>query len=122
MFGGILELVPLFGEVSVLGRIIYLVVESGSVPRILQVGRNGDTFLYDLFPDGLGRVKHSAGVDLLDFGFAGSFVLLETMGFGKRGIASLAGKASTVFGQVLSVTELTTVQVKSEGGLALSFG
>ena len=44
------------------------------------------------------------------------------MGFRKRGIASLTGKASTVFSQVLYVTEVTTVQVESEGGLALWFG
>ena len=44
------------------------------------------------------------------------------MGFGKQGIASLTSKASTVFGQVLDVTEMVIVQVESEGGLALSFG
>ena len=44
------------------------------------------------------------------------------MGFGKQGIASLTSKASTVFGHVLDETEVSTVQVESEGGLALSFG
>ena len=105
-----------------MGRIIPLDVESGSVPRILQLGWNGDTFLFDLFEDGLGRVIHSAGVNSLDFGFAASLMPLETMGFAKRGIASLTNKASTVFGQVLDVTEVSTIQVESEGGLVLSFG
>ena len=105
-----------------MGRIIHLDVESGSVPRILQLGWNGETFLFDLSEDGLGRVIHPAGVNSLDFGFATSFVALETMGFGKRGMASLTSKASTVFGHVLDVTEVSTVQVKSEGSLALSFG
>ena len=67
-----------------MGRIIHLNVESGSVPRILQLGWNGDTFLFDLFEDGLGRVILPAGVKSLDFGFATSFVSLETMGFGKN--------------------------------------
>ena len=31
-------------------------------------------------------------------------------------------EASTVFGQLLDVTEMVIVQVESEGGLALSFG
>lgn len=122
LFGGILEFVPLFGEVSTVGRIIHLDVESGSVPRILQLGWNGETFLFDLSKDGLGRVIHPAGVNSLDFGFATSFVALETMGFGKRGMASLTSKASTLFVHVLDVTEVSTVQVKLEGGLALSFG
>ena len=65
---------------------------------------------------------HSAGVDSLDSGFAASLVSLETMGFGKRGITSLTSKASTVFGQVLDVAEVSTVQVESKGGLAISFG
>ena len=76
---------------------------------------------FDLFPDGLGRVIHSSGVNSLDFGFAASLVSLETIGFGKRGIALLTSKASTVFVHVLDVT-VTAVQVESEGGLALSFG
>ena len=122
VFGGILEPVPFFGKVSSVGRIIHLDVKSGSVPRILQLGWNGDTFLFNLFPDGLGRVINSAGVDSRDFGFAASLVSLETMGFGKQGITSPTSKASTVFGQVLDVTEVTTVQVESEGALALSFG
>ena len=105
-----------------MGRITHLDVESGSVPRILHLGWNGDTFLFALFPDGLGRVIHSTGVESLDFGFAASLVSLETMGFGKRGIASLTSKASTVFGQVLDVTEVSIVQVESEGSLALLFG
>lgn len=99
VFGGILELVPLFREVSTVGQIIHLDVESGSVSRILQLGWNGDTLLFDLFEDGLGRVIHSAGVNSLDVGFAASLVSLETMGFGKQGIAS------TVFGKVLDVTD-----------------
>ena len=66
-----------------MGRIIHLNVESGSVPRILQLGWNGDTFLFDFFEEGLGRVIHSAGVNSLDFGFAASPVPLETIGFGK---------------------------------------
>ena len=37
-------------------------------------------------------------------------------------MASLTSKASTAFGHVLDVTEVSTVQVKSEGGLALSSG
>ena len=89
VFGGILELVPLFGEFSTVDRIILLDVESGSVPRILQLGWNGDTFLFDLFEQGLGRVIHPTGVNSLDFAFATPFVSLETMDFGKRGIASL---------------------------------
>ena len=88
-----------------MGRIIHLDVKSGSVPRILQLGWNCDTFLFDLFEDGLGRVIHSARVDSLDFGFAALLVSLKTMGFGKRGIALLTSKASTVFGQVLDVTK-----------------
>ena len=103
-------------------RIIHLDVESSLVPRILQLGCNGDTFLFDLFEDGLGRVIHSAGVNSLDFGFAASLMPLEMMGFGKRGIASLTSKASTVFVHVLDVTEVTTIQVESEGDLALSIG
>ena len=105
-----------------MGQIIHLDVKSGSVPRILQLGWNCDNFLFDLFEDGLGRVIHPAGVDSLDFGFAASLVSLKTMGFEKRGITSLTSKASTVFGQVLDVTEVTTVQVESEGALALLFG
>jgi len=42
VFGGKLELVPLFGEVITVGRIIHLDVESASAPRILQLGWNGD--------------------------------------------------------------------------------
>ena len=53
---------------------------------------------------------------------ATSFMSLEMKGFGKQGIASLTSEASTVFGQVLDVTEMVIVQVESEGGLALSFG
>ena len=103
-------------------RIIHLDVESGSVPRILQLGWNGDSPLFDLFEDGLGRVIHSAGVNSLDFGFAAPLVSLETISFGKRGIASLTNETSTIFVHVLDVTEVSTVQVESEGGLALSFG
>ena len=118
VFGSVLELVPLFGEVRTIPRIIDLDVKSGSVPRVLQLGWNGDTFLFDLFPDGLGRVIHSAGVDSLDFGFAAPLVSLETIGFGKRGIAALTNKASTVFVHVLDVTEVSLVQVDSQGSLA----
>jgi len=64
--------------------------------------------------DGLGEAIHSAGINSLDFGLAITLVSLQTIGSGKRGIASL-----TVFGQVLDVTEVTTVQVESESGLAL---
>ena len=65
---------------------------------------------------------HSAGVDSLDSGFAAPLVSLETIGGGKQGIALLTSKALTVFVHVLDVTELSTVQVESEGGLGLSFG
>ena len=78
--------------------------------------------IFDLFKNGFGGMIHSAGVNSLDFGLATSFVPLETIGFGKRGIASLTSKASTVFGYVLDVTEVTTVQVESEGCLTLWFG
>jgi len=104
------------------GRTIHLDIEGGSVLRILQLRWNGNTFFFDLFKDGLEGMKHSARVNLLDFGFATLFVSLETTGFGKQGIASLASKASTVFGQVFDVTEVTTAQVESEGSLALLFG
>ena len=57
--------------------------------------------VFDLFEDGLRGMIHSAGINSLDFGFATLLVALETIGFGKRGIASLTSKASTVFGQVL---------------------
>ena len=100
-------------------RIIHLDVESGSVLRILQLGWNCDTPLFDLFEGGL---IHSAGVNSLDFGFAAPLVSLETISFGKRGIASLTNETSTIFVHVLDVTEVSTVQVESEGGLALSFG
>ena len=50
---------------------------------------------------------------------ATSLVSLETMGFGKQGIAL---KHRLYFGQLLDVTEMVIVQVESEGGLALSFG
>jgi len=66
------------------------------------------------FKDGLGEAIHSARINSLDFGLAISLVSLQTIGFGKRGIVSL-----TVFGQALDVTEVTTVQVESESGLAL---
>ena len=105
-----------------MGRIIHLNVEGDLVRRILQLRWNGDTFFFDLFKDGLRGMIYTARVKSLDFGFATSFMLLETIGFGKRGIASLTSKASTVFGQVLDVTEVTTVEVESEGGLALLFG
>ena len=122
MFGGVLELILLFGKVRTIQRIIHLDVEGGSVPRILQLGCNGDTLLFDLFENGLGRVIHSTGIDSLDLGFAAPLVSLETIGFGKRGMALLTSKASTVFVHVLDVTEVSTIQVESEGGLALSFG
>ena len=80
-----------------MGRIIHLDVKGGSVPRILQLRWNDDTLFFDLFKDGLGGMIYSARVKSLEFGFATSFVSLETIGFGKRGIASLTGKASTVF-------------------------
>ena len=121
MFGSVLELVQLFGEVRTIPRIIHLDVKSGSVPRILQLGWNADTFVFILFPDGLGRVIHSAGVDSLNCCFAASLVLLEMIGVGKQGIASLTSKASTVFVHV-DVTKVSTIQVEAEGGLALSFG
>ena len=69
----------------------------------------------------LDRVR-SVGVDSLDFGFAAPLVSLEIIGSGKGGIAALTNKASTVFVHVLDVTEVSPVQVESEGGLALSFG
>ena len=81
-----------------------------------------DNLKFDLFEDGLGKVIHSTGVDSLDSGFTAPLVSLETIGFGKRGIASLTNEASTVFVHVLDVTEVSTLQVESEGGLALSFG
>ena len=87
---------------------------------MLQLRWNGDTFLFDLFEDGLRGMIHSTGINSLDFGFATLLVALETIGFGKRGTTSLTSKASTVFGQVLDVTEMVIVQVGSEGGLALS--
>ena len=104
-----------------MARIIRVNVKGGSVLRILQLARNGDAFFLDFFKDGLGEVIHSAGVNSLDFGLAVSFVALQPMGFWKRGMASLTSKASTVFGQVLDITEVTVLQVESEGGLALSF-
>ena len=104
-----------------MGPIIHLDVESGLVPRILQLRWNGDTFLFDLFEAGLGKAIQSAGVNSLNFGFATLLVSLERIAFGKQGIASLTSKTSTVFGQVLDITEVTTVQVELESGLTLSF-
>ena len=97
MFGGILELLPLFGEVRTIGRIIHLNVKGGSVLGILQLWWNGDAFFFDLFKDGLGGMIDSAGVNSLDFGFATSLVTMETIGLRKRCITSITSKASTVF-------------------------
>jgi len=98
VLGGILELVPPFEEVTAVGRIIHLDVEGGSIPGILQLRWNGDTFLFDLFKNGLGKTTNSAEVNSLAFGFATSLLTLETIGSGKRGIESLISKTSTVFG------------------------
>ena len=78
----------------------------------LQLLWKGHTFLFDLFEDGLGGMIHSAGVNSLDSGFATSLVALEMIGFGKRGIASLRSKTSSVFGQVLDVTAMVIAQVE----------
>lgn len=83
MLGNVLELLPLFGEVSTITRIIHFNVKGGSVLRILQLWWNEDTFFFNLFKDGFGEMIHSARVNSLDFGFAGVFVLPETMGFRK---------------------------------------
>ena len=98
MSGNVLELPTLFGKVSAITRIIHFNVKGGSVLRILQLWWSEDTFFFNLFKDGFGEMIHSAGVNSLDFGFAGAFVSPETMGFGKRGIALHTSKASTVFG------------------------
>jgi len=82
VFSGILELLPFFGEVSTIARIIHLNVKGGSVLRILQLLCKGDAF----FKDGFGEMKHSA-VNSVDL--ATLLVSIETIGFWKRCISSI---------------------------------